>query len=51
MWGEPDGGRTQEVYVCVEYENIQPFLTEEIIQSCSEYRQSQKASKDLMWGP
>lgn len=25
MWGEPDGGQTQEVYVCVEYENIQPF--------------------------
>ncbi len=52
MWGEPDGDRTLEVYVCVIMKTYNYFiLTEEIIQSCSEYRQSQKASKDLMWGP
>ena len=49
MWGEPDGDRTLEVYVCVIMKTYNYFiLTEEIIQSCSEYRLSQKATKDLM---
>jgi hypothetical protein len=55
MWGEPDGGRAAELKKFMFALNMKTYnhfiLTEEIIQSCSEYRQSQKASKDLMWGP
>ena len=55
MWGEPDGDRAAELKKFMFALNMKTYnhfiLTEEIIQSCSEYRQSQKASKDLMWAP